>query len=136
MHKKIAGIACAAVALTGCTTSISMLKSDLPKLLGQDIKVAVTRIGYPDGQREMLGDTLYIWSTDHEGLVPAVNTAATFGSLAGLHFSGVATSVGVARARYYCAIQLATNKDGSITHWQFQGNQGGCNVYAYALNRH
>jgi hypothetical protein len=55
----------------------------LKPLVGQDIHVAVEKLGYPDAQRTMLGDTIYVWERSHRGAVVLPTVTTTTGNVAG-----------------------------------------------------
>jgi len=60
----------------------------LNDLVGKDIKVAVSKLGYPDGQKVMLGDTIYVWSTGKNVVLPMSSTSITNGNVGGMAVSG------------------------------------------------
>lgn len=99
-----------AMCLTGCATQ--QLNTGLQKLVGMPVDVLVSDWGYPSAQREIMGQTLYIWSND--GGVVAV---PLYGGGA---FAG----------RLTCTIEVAVNDDKIITHYQWNGNNGGCAAFA------
>jgi hypothetical protein len=55
-------ILAAILALAGCI--MHKLEKQLTPLIGQDIHVAIKRMGYPNATREVVGDTVYTWTTD------------------------------------------------------------------------
>jgi hypothetical protein len=129
---KSLALALAALA-AGCVGS--RINSNLTSLIGQNISAAVDKLGYPDGQREMLGDTLYIWSTDRSGLVVVPTTSTTSGNVGGTPYSQTTTGFGAMPAHFHCRIELAVTAAGIIKRFQFDGNNGGCARYANALAR-
>lgn len=130
---KIAVIAIASLTLTGCMTA--RMNDGLNTMLGKPISYAVGRLGYPDGQREMMGDTLYVWSTNHQAVLPVYNASSTTGTVGGTPFYGTTSSMGLMRAQAYCTIQIAVTPQGLIKTYQWNGNPIGCRGYASALNR-
>jgi hypothetical protein len=123
----------ATVGLTGCVGD--HMNDGLQSLVGQDIHVAVARLGYPDGQRTMLGDTIYIWSSNHSAVLPLTTTNTTTGNVGGVPVYGTQTNTNFVPMNFACTIQIATDKSGRITTWQWSGNMGGCQPYANALRR-
>jgi hypothetical protein len=96
--------------LAGCVYALGMPEK-LQPLKGQNIRVAIERLGYPTEQREVLGDTVYTWST----LGPVVANSFMVGQL-------------------YCVIEVGTDSAGTIKEAHFHGNAG-CGPYARALSR-
>jgi hypothetical protein len=92
------------------------IRDGLNPLLGQPIQAAIDRLGYPSEQRQILGDTVYVWS-NQPGSVAYVSGNVAFAS------------------PLWCEIQIGTNPDGTIKRWQSRGNNGGCMAYANALSR-
>lgn len=129
--KRIAALFLALLGLSGCVSQ--NMNNGLQSLVGQDIHAAVARLGYPSAQREMLGDTIYVWGTSQSGVLPMTETNFTTGNVGMTPFSGSTTSTTFVPVNYNCTIQLATDKDGTIKSWQWSGNMGGCMRYANAL---
>lgn len=125
-------VAMMALGLSGCMAS--RMNAGLNSLLGQPVEAAVDRLGYPDGQREMLGDTLYVWSSSHQAYLPTAQVSTTNGMVGGTPFYGTSTSYGMMGAQAYCSIQIAVS-DGRISHYQWSGNPLGCDSYASLLRR-
>lgn len=121
MKKIVAtGIALAAiVSLAGCISGPMQKGTD--SLLGHNIQFAIDKLGFPSGQREIAGGTVYVW-------------AANRGSVATVMPTGNGGGFGMA-AQYYCIIQLGTDSNGTITRTQWEGNLAGCAHYANALQR-
>ena len=118
----------AAALLSGCATA--QLDKGLNGLVGHNIKEAVAHLGYPDGQREVMGDTLYIWSTNRSGLMPFNRTTTTTGAVGGTPFYGTTNSMALMPVAFNCTVQIATTADGTIKTYQWEGNQPGCKRYA------
>lgn len=114
---------------------LERLPGELSALIGQNLSVAVNRLGYPTGQREMLGDTIYVWETHQQVQVPAVSSSAVTGNVGSTPYYGLNTTIASAPGEFACTIQLAINSDKTIKSWQLEGNNGGCASYANALSR-
>jgi hypothetical protein len=110
---KIAGIAIAALLLTGCATE--RLNSSLQRVIGQPIDILVSAWGYPAGQREMMGHTIYVWSNDG-------------GAMAVPMYGG-----GVFAARLQCQVQVSVDDRRIVRSYQWSGNNGGCAAFARRL---
>jgi hypothetical protein len=119
--------------IAGCATQ--QLDRDLKGLLGQPIQSAVDRLGYPDGEREIMGDKIYVWSTNHNAVMLVPTTTTTTGAVGSTPYTGTTTSMHMMPVAYQCVVQLAVNPDGTIKRYQWQGNQGGCAQYARMLNK-
>lgn len=119
--------------LTGCLSS--RMDSGLQGLVGQDIHAATGRLGYPDGERDVMGDHVYVWSIDHEAAMYLPTVQTTTGNVGGVPYSQNTYGGSFVPARAFCMIQLGTAPDGTIKTWQYRGNPIGCAGYARALHR-
>jgi hypothetical protein len=126
-------LALVVVALSLCGCVAQHMNEGLADLMGQNIKVAVGRLGYPDGQRTMLGDTIYVWAASHNTVMPMTTTNLTRGMVGSVPFSGTTTNTDFVPVNLNCTIQLATDASGTIKSYQWSGNMGGCSPYASAL---
>jgi hypothetical protein len=131
MKKRTVGALVGALGLSGCVTS--QMNGGLDYLVGLNVEAALSVLGYPDGQREMLGDTLYVWSSSHDVALPMTTTATTTGNVGGMPYYGSTTRMGYMPANFNCTIQLAVGPDKIIKSWQWNGNMGGCQPYARRL---
>ena len=88
--------------LSGCV--MHNLGNRLPKLVGQDIHVAIGRLGYPNEKPPMVvGDTVYTWVTD-------------------------------IRAPFPCKVELVATPAGIVKTWSLEGTPQGCERYNDALD--
>lgn len=115
--------------LTGCVGT--RMESGLQALTGAPLQYAISRLGYPDGERTIAGEHLYVWSTNHEALLPV--TSGSYGNVGGVGYSQ--TNVGLMRAQAYCTIQLSVDAGGIVRNYQYSGNVMGCQNYARMLPR-
>jgi hypothetical protein len=93
-----------------------MLKDGLDPMIGQDIHVAIARLGYPQEQRQIAGDTVYLWS-NQAGLPPV--------GLVDALLDGPPS----------CEIEIAVNHDNIIREYHFHGGNSACGPYAIAVGR-
>jgi hypothetical protein len=133
MMKRIIAIPMVALALTGCVGQ--QMDEGLKRLLGQNVKAAVAKIGYPDSQRTMLGDTIYVWGVSRDTIAPIPTSSTTTGMVGGSLITGTTTGTSFVPVNLNCKIQLATGANGVIKQYQWSGNAGGCSSYARALTR-
>src|ERR1700722_18374312 len=121
-----------AALLCGC--GLSMEKS-LKPIVGQNIDVAVAKLGYPDGQRTTPGGTIYLWSTQTQ------SSASMFTSTGGGMMGRVGGDPGMMNSyagatvpfTATCNIQMAVDISNTIKRYAWQGND--CGVYLRALRR-
>lgn len=121
-----------AALLCGC--GLSMEKS-LKPLVGQNIDVAVAKLGYPDSQRTTPGDTIYLWSTQTQ------SSARMFTSTGGGMVGRVGGDPGMMNSyagatvplTAICNIRMAVDTSNTIKRYAWQGND--CGVYLRALRR-
>lgn len=128
---KIAAIAVAAL-LSGCASYGPIIRPGPPQtdpravladkmqslgnLHGQNIQTAVAALGYPDSQRQIVGDMVYIWSSRQDTQVPDL-----YGN--------------PMRLTAYCIIQIGVDPiTGVIKNTTWEGNVSGCARYANALS--
>jgi hypothetical protein len=126
-------VAFSAALLCGC--GLSMDKS-LKPMLGQDVKVAVAKLGYPDGQRTTPGDTIYLWSSRTQSN-SMMFQSTTMGGMTG-RVGGDPTMLNsyagaVAPFVATCNIQMAVDTTNTIKRYAWQGND--CGSYLRALRR-
>jgi len=130
MCKKIVATICL-VLVAGCATQ--QLDTGLKGLIGRPVSEAVGRLGYPDSQREMMGDKLYVWSTSHTAVMPIMNTSTTTGNVGGMPVYGQTTGMTMVPMNANCLIQVAVTENGIIKSYQWRGNEMGCKMYARAF---
>jgi hypothetical protein len=124
-----------ALFLGGCTITppiTDRMERTLHMMLGKNIKDAIAIWGYPDSQRTMFGDTIYVWSTDHQVTTTLPSVATTIGDIDGTPYSATTWGTETVSHQYSCRIQFATDPDGRIKSYQWRGN-GGCAPYAQQL---
>jgi hypothetical protein len=123
----------AAMGLSGCVSD--QMNQGLGFMVGQNIQYAVSRLGYPDDQRTMLGDTIYVWSTSRNVNLPMTTTSTTYGNVGTTPVYGTTMGTTYVPANFNCTIQLAVGADQTIKSWQWSGNMGGCMQYARRLSQ-
>jgi hypothetical protein len=108
---RIATVALACGLLCGCMSGPAHeLHDELMGYVGQNVREVIDRIGYPTSQQQILGDTVYTWSTN-----PG------------------AVAIGGAAFSLYCTVQIGITPDGIIKTIHGAGNNGGCARWAGAL---
>ena len=50
--------------ISGCAHSLGDFSRQMNELVGQPVQTAFARLGYPDRQEEIAGNTVYYWGTD------------------------------------------------------------------------
>ena len=125
--------AAASVLLSGC--AFDRLSGGLKTLLGKDIHVAVAKLGYPDDERVILGDKVYVWSTNRMTVMPIYTTSTTSGTVGSTPYYGTTMTPSYVPVNANCKIQLTTDSDGIITRYQVEGNESGCSAYASGFPR-
>ena len=100
--KRIVALLLAVISLSGCVGQ--HMDEGLSNLVGQNISVAVARLGYPDSKREMMGDTIYVWGRSQNSVMPMSNTSTTTGMVGGAPVYGTTTSTSYVPVNYNCSI--------------------------------
>jgi hypothetical protein len=131
--RRLTGLLLVALALSACVSD--QMNQGLGFMVGQNIQTAVSRLGYPDAQRTMLGDTIYVWSTNHQVDLPMTTTSTIMGNVGTVPVYGTAMGTTYVPANFNCTIQLGVGPGDIIKNWQWTGNMGGCARYANALSQ-
>ena len=131
--KRLGTMLLVAAVLSGCVAE--NMNKGLQGLVGEDIHIAVARLGYPSTQRQMLGDTIYVWGSSQNAVMPLTTSNYTTGMVGGTPVYGTTTNTTLVPVNYNCTIQLAVDSSGIIKSWQWNGNMGGCAQYANSLTR-
>jgi hypothetical protein len=114
--------------LGGCASD--QINTAPTSLVGENIQVAVRRLGYPDQKRDVLGATLYIWRSDNVMAMPLANTTTT------PRMVGVAPTMATyATTPEDCVLELGVDSNGTITTWRWSGEMIGCEAYVRELVR-
>lgn len=118
-----------AIATAGCVTSED-IGAGVRTLEGQHYTQVFKRLGYPDSERTIAGNTVYSWGSRNSGTysVPTTSTATTY-----VGGQAVFTTVQGSRTEsydYYCRLDVVVNSSGVVTTAEVDGNIGGCERYA------
>ncbi|HXJ38439.1 MAG TPA: hypothetical protein VNH18_04120 [Bryobacteraceae bacterium] len=130
MDKRIAVLA---LMLAGCVSVSEKLTADLRPFIGSDIKKLSAWLGYPDSKREMFGDTIYTWSTDHRSTMTLPTFTQTTGDIGGTPFSATTQGTEDVPLHFFCTLTVATDEKGIVKNFSFKGNNAGCAKFAKAL---
>ncbi len=117
--------------LCGCVES--RMNNGLHTLVGHDIHDAMRIFGYPTGQRTVMGDTVYVWSSNGQMMMPMTTTSNAYGSVGNTPYYGTSNSTSFQPMATMCTVQLAVDTNGIIKSSQWEGNMAGCNRYARAF---
>jgi hypothetical protein len=127
--------------LTGCASAPPPSRPPLPELMqdalqpyvGRNVRDVVARIGYPVNQREMLGDQVYSWTTDATISLPMPTSNLTTGTISGQTYWETTSGTQNVSFRVYCTVQFATDTEGKVKQYHWNGTYDGCANYAHAL---
>jgi len=122
-----------AAALGGCAT-FGQMESGLNALMGKNEREAFNVLGYPSGKQQFGNDTVYIWSVSSSGVLFLPQTSTTYGTVGTTPVYGTTTYNQVVPVNYNCLIKLVSNSEGTLIHWEYNGNIGGCESYINRLN--
>lgn len=131
--KRVSMIAVALLGLAGCV--FQNMDDGLKGLVGQDVHVAISALGYPVSQRPLLGDTIYVWSTSQTFTSMTPVTSTTTGYVGTTPVQATTTNYVPTTDTYACTIQMAVDSNNRIKSYQWQGNMGGCARYSNALKQ-
>ena len=107
-------------ALVGCATT--RLSNDVKPYVGRDIHDLAAHFGNPTGKREATGTSVYIWSTDSEGVLPTGSGTED-------------TRTGAMTAQYECTLEVTANAQNVIQGYQIEGSNAGCAAFRRHLSR-
>lgn len=112
-------------------------------LNGRPIDDLINVIGFPDGEQEIAGRRIVFWSSSQNvtTTTPVTNYSygtanaygaggSTFGSYSGTTTSYIPTTV-----NYNCTIKVQIDQSNRILGHDFEGNIGGCELYAQAIRK-
>lgn len=116
----------AAVTLAACATSFSSLQQELPRLVGQDLSVAIGMLGAPDGKVDLPGAAVYVWDTAATFTAPAVSSSTTAGTVGTIPFQAHTTSHRIESSDLRCRLKLTTSAQHRVTEWTVDGDNGAC----------
>lgn len=126
------------LALAGCATW-GQMNDGLNGLLGQPINVAISKIGYPATEQTIAGSKLYRWGVSRQSIDYMPTTTTTNGYIgvgSGLTPYSATTMGGTfIPVNYTCQITLAVDAREIITHYEYNGNLGGCEPFIKALKK-
>lgn len=125
--------------LSACT--FQYMDEGLSSLNGQPIQIAITVLGYPDGQ-VTVGDTVvYIWNNSESYTydVPyseITNYTVSSMELGTAFLSGISRGFQTQTIEGSCRIKIAVNSYGYIIHTEYKGSALGCERYADRLYKY
>jgi hypothetical protein len=104
-------LAASLLSLTGCgRTPFPVLEAQLDAVKGQAAPGVISKLGAPNEATIISGEKAYIWSSKDESML--------MGDAIGFH----------------CRMRVFVDKADKITHYDFDGNVGGCARYAQRLD--
>lgn len=117
----------------------SPIAPGLNALKGENIRTAVSYLGYPDSTQEVLGDTVYIW--EHKGTSTDVYPITDYDT-SDFEVNGQRgrienrnTSYVSEVYSYSCVIKMAIDERDIIKDARAQSTGGGCRLYNSAFQR-
>ncbi|KQM33593.1 hypothetical protein ASF03_07740 [Rhizobium sp. Leaf68] len=130
MYKQLKVISLFVLAgLGGCVTS-EQIDAGVTTLEGKSYKEAFAKLGFPDEERKIAGQTVYLWNNRDSGTftVPTYETATTYvgGQAVTTSFTGSHTR----SYDYHCTLKLVVDPKGTVIDASVDGNIGGCERYA------
>jgi hypothetical protein len=105
----------------------------LSALEGQNISAAVNKLGYPQNQETIMGNTVFTWGSSQDVSLPVTTYSTTTGYVGGTSYSGTTANTSYENDNFNCTIQIAVDSGGDIIHTQWSGNIGGCMHYSREL---
>lgn len=99
----------AALLLGGCASgpTTTPMDTELPKFVGQPVKVATGRLGFPNDEKIIMNQKVYVWRT----------------------------SMLSETRRLYCEIRLIVDSKDIVQDYDFDGSVGACRYFDRMLAR-
>lgn len=133
MRKSVCILLC--LMLSACADT---MKEGLPYLVGKPIQNAINYLGYPDDQRTIAGQDVYIWQQQRTSTslktVSVPFTGNAYGADGGVNYSGEASTVVPVTRHDSCTIRLFADKKGTVRAFDEDSN-GACGHYSDALDQ-
>lgn len=123
--------------LLGCTTGQDIYDG-MTQFRGQPIDNVVAVLGTPNDERMIAGRRYVIWSTDRNVSYTMPVTNYTSGSITAsgggfATYGGTTTTQVPMISNYVCTLTVEVNNQYIVRDFSFDGNTGGCEVYASRL---
>lgn len=124
----------AAFVLAGCT-SFSVLDKEMPKLVGQPIDVAVSKLGFPNAEQTIMGKKVYTWSTTETGTSIVPTTSYSTAYVGTTPISAQTTTYSTQDYTLSCTLRVIVDDKGIVQNFNYTGNNGACFTYSNRLTR-
>jgi len=135
-------LAATTLILTGCATepppapmpnNWDVINAGIQRYRGRDVRELAAVLGYPDSQRAVMGDLVFVWHTDMNAPVPNFNTQTTTGMVGTTPYFENTTQSQPLLVHLQCTIEVATDENGAVKTYHLDGQSGACWRYANAL---
>jgi hypothetical protein len=114
MRREVLVAAAMALAASGCgRTPFPVLETELGILKGQPAKAVFDKLGDPNGNEEIAGEKVYVWSAANNNSFPGAAANAI---------------------DFECTVRVFVDKKQNISHYDFKGNVAGCAPFAHRLD--
>ncbi|MGX8940139.1 hypothetical protein ACWWJF_05585 [Symbiopectobacterium sp. Eva_TO] len=108
----------------------------LNRLVGKNKEVAFDVLGYPNQEQKFDDVKVYSWISSSTGFAVYSTPQTTYGTVGNTSFYGTTTQTSAIPVEYNCKIQVATDINGIIKKYNYEGNMGGCETYIQRLNNY
>jgi hypothetical protein len=114
-------------------TNWDYINAGLQRYRGHDVRELAAVIGYPDSQRVVMGDTVYLWRSDVNMPVPNYNMQMTTGMVGSTPYYQNTTDTQPSYVHLQCSIEVVADANGALSTYHLDGQNGACWKYARAL---
>lgn len=94
--------------------------------VGKDIHAVFAKIGYPDGQREIAGDSVFTWSIESDSDIELPTATTTTGDVGGIPFTATTMGSETIHRRHWCRLEYVTTSNWQIKSYSWKGSRNGC----------
>ena len=123
-----------ALFVIGCASTY--VDRGLSDLLGKNIQLAFNVMGYPDTKQEFGNKTVYIWGHSSSSTMFVPQVATTTGYVGGTTYTANTFGSTLVPINAQAKIKIVADSSGTITNYEWQGNQYGLGVYSNRLKNY
>lgn len=120
------------ITMTSCVSNEDINRGK-QAFVGKPIKEAISYFGYPDNEKNIAGDKVYIWTNAYSQNLVLPNNTTTTGYVGGQYINATTYGTQVRQSNHQCILIMATSLDNTIKHVDYKGSLGACEKYMRML---
>lgn len=111
----------------------TVIQTGLERYRGHDARELAAVLGYPDSQRAVMGDIVYVWRTDQTAPIPNFNMQTTSGMVGSTPYYANTTESQPMYVHLQSTIEVSVDPNNAVKTYHLDGQGGACWPYANAL---